>query len=100
MGACATAPVHDMSPARSDYASVHAPYQTHTHALLRTVAGFLFLGHGMSKLLGIPTPPPPRAPPFVIYVGGGVELVTGALAMLGLFAPWAAFLASGEMAVA
>jgi len=54
----------------------------------------------MSKLLGIPTPPPPGAPPFVVYVGGGIELVAGALDMLGLFTRWAAFIASGQMAVA
>jgi len=76
------------------------PYQTHAYALLRIVAGFLFIWHGMSKLLGIPTPPPPGAPPFVVYVGGGIELVAGALVMLGLFTRWAAFIASGEMAVA
>jgi putative oxidoreductase len=76
------------------------PYETQTYALLRVVAGFLFLWHGMSKLLGIPTPPPPGAPVFVIYVGGGIELVAGALVMLGLLARWAAFIASGEMAAA
>ena len=76
------------------------PYETQTFALLRIVAGFLFLWHGMSKLLGIPTPPPPEAPAFVIYVGGGIELVGGMLVMLGLFTRWAAFIASGMMAVA
>ena len=76
------------------------PYETQTYALLRIVAGFLFLWHGMSKLLGIPTPPPPGAPAFVIYVGGGIELVGGALVMLGLFTRRAAFVTSGMMAVA
>ena len=76
------------------------PYESHAYALLRIVAGFLFLWHGMSKLLGIPAPPPPEAPAFVIYVGGGIELVAGALVMLGLFTRLAAFIASGEMAVA
>jgi putative oxidoreductase len=76
------------------------PYESHAYALLRIVAGFLFLWHGMSKLLGIPTPPPLEAPAFVIYVGGGIELVAGALVMLGLFTRLAAFIASGEMAVA
>ena len=76
------------------------PYETHTYALLRIVTGFLFLWHGASKLFGIPTPPPPGAPPFVIYVGGGIELVAGTLVMLGLFTRWAAFIASGMMAVA
>ena len=76
------------------------PYEAQTYALLRIVTGFLFLWHGMSKLFGIPTPPPPGAPPFVIYVGGGIELVAGAFVMLGFFTRWAAFIASGEMAVA
>ena len=75
-------------------------YETHTYALLRIVTGFLFLWHGVSKMFGIPTPPPPGAPAFVIYVGGGIELVAGTLVMLGLYTRWAAFIASGEMAVA
>ena len=73
-------------------------YENQAYALLRMVAGFLFLWHGMSKLFGIPTPPPPGAPPFVIYVGGGIELVAGALVMLGFFTHAAAFIASGQMA--
>jgi len=76
------------------------PYETYAYAILRIVAGFLFLWHGASKLFGIPTPPPPGAPAFIIYVGGGIELVPGALVMLGLITSWAAFIASGEMAVA
>src|SRR5262249_26022388 len=75
-------------------------YHGQSYALFRIVIGFLFLWHGMSKLFHIPTPPPPGAPGFVIYVGGGIELVAGALVMLGLFTRWAAFMASGEMAVA
>jgi len=75
-------------------------YDTHTYALLRIITGFLFLWHGMSKLFGVPTPPPPEAPAFIVYVGGGIELVAGTLVMLGLFTRWAAFIASGMMAVA
>ena len=75
-------------------------YETQTYALLRIVAGFLFLWHGMEKLFGFPGAPPPGAPPFVIYVGGGLELVCGVLVMIGLVTRWAAFIASGEMAVA
>jgi putative oxidoreductase len=76
------------------------PYDGHTYALFRIVTGFLFLWHGMSKVFHIPTPPPQGAPAFVVYVGGGIELIAGALVMLGLFTRWAAFIASGEMAVA
>ncbi|TMB45523.1 MAG: DoxX family protein [Deltaproteobacteria bacterium] len=75
-------------------------YETQTYALLRIVAGFLFLWHGMEKLFGFPGAPPPGAPPFVIYVGGGLELVCGVLVMIGLVTRWAAFIASGEMAFA
>ena len=39
-------------------------------------------------------------PPFVTYVAGGIELVGGALIMIGLFTGPTAFLASGLMAAA
>ena len=75
-------------------------YEAQTYALLRIVNGFLFLWHGMEKLFGFPAAPPPGAPPFVIYVGGGLELLCGVLVMIGLVTRWAAFIASGEMAFA
>lgn len=70
-----------------------------TYALMRIVAGLLFLWHGAQKLVGFPVPSP-EAPAFVIYVGGSIELFGGLLVMLGLFAGWAAFLCSGMMAAA
>ncbi len=70
-----------------------------TYALMRMVTGFLFLWHGAQKLLGFPLPAPP-APPFIIYIAGSIELVGGALVMLGLFTRPAAFLCSGLMAFA
>jgi putative oxidoreductase len=36
----------------------------------------------------------------LFWVGGLIELVAGLLIAIGLFTSWAAFLASGEMAVA
>ena len=74
-------------------------FESQTHALLRIVAGFLFLWHGMQKLFDIPTPAP-DLPAFVTWVAGGIELVAGALVMVGLFTRPAAFLASGLMAAA
>lgn len=71
-----------------------------THALLRIVTGLLFLWHGASKLFGFPMPVPAEAPPFVIWVAGPIELVGGALVMIGLYTRWAAFLCSGLMAAA
>jgi putative oxidoreductase len=70
-----------------------------THALLRIVAGLLFLWHGSQKLFGFPLPVP-EAPAFVVYVAGPIELVGGTLVALGLFTRPAAFLCSGLMAFA
>ena len=76
------------------------PFQAQAYALLRIVAGFLFLWHGSQKLFSVPMPPPPQIPSFVIAIAGPIELVGGVLVMLGLFAGWAAFLCSGLMAFA
>jgi putative oxidoreductase len=76
------------------------PYSTHTYALLRIVTGLLFMSHGLQKVLGMFGGAPAGAPPFVVYGAGGIELVAGALIAIGLFTRWAAFIASGEMAVA
>ena len=72
-----------------------------TRMLLRVVSGFLFMLHGGQKLLGWfggmgdggPLPP-------LMMIAGIIELVGGALIMLGLFTRPAAFIASGEMAFA
>ena len=70
-----------------------------THSLLRIVAGLLFICPGGMKLLGwfggMPVPMTP-----LLYVAGVIELLGGALILLGLFTRPVAFLASGEMAVA
>jgi putative oxidoreductase len=76
-----------------------APFQGQTYALLRIVAGFLFLWHGSQKLLGIPIEAS-GVPPFVLYVAGPIELIGGILVAIGLFTSWAAFLCSGLMAAA
>ncbi|HBG04507.1 MAG: LuxR family transcriptional regulator [Geobacteraceae bacterium GWC2_58_44] len=67
---------------------------------MRIIAGFLFLWHGAQKLFGFPTPMPAGVPAFIIYGAGPIELVGGILIMIGLFTRWAAFVASGQMAVA
>ncbi|GFE57119.1 DoxX family protein [Geobacter sp. AOG1] len=80
--------------------SFMSKYSSHCYALMRIVVGFLFLWHGAQKLFGFPMGMPPGVPPFITYVGGSIELVGGILVMVGLFTHWAAFIASGEMAVA
>jgi putative oxidoreductase len=69
-------------------------------ALLRVIAGLCFLEHGCMKLLHFPAPMMPGALPPMIMAAGVIELVGGALIVLGLFTKPAALIASGEMAVA
>jgi len=76
-------------------------YERETYALFRIVVGFLFLWHGVQKVFGFP--PDERlagAPAFIIWTAGPIELVGGALVMVGLATRWAAFLCSGLMAFA
>jgi len=71
----------------------------HTYTLLRIVSGAALAFHGLQKVFGIFSD---HQPPVMsqIWIGGVIELLCGALIAIGLFTPWAAFLASGTMAVA
>jgi len=72
-----------------------------THALLRIVAGLLFIHPGGMKLLGWFGGMPAGVPMTpLLYTAGIIELVGGALILIGLFTRPVAFLASGEMAFA
>jgi putative oxidoreductase len=75
-------------------------FDRETYALMRIVVGFLFFWHGVQKLFGYPPGMPAGIPAFVTYVGGPIEFFGGLFVMLGLFTRWAAFIASGMMAVA
>lgn len=77
-----------------------APLNNYTYAALRIVTGLLFLFHGSQKLLGWPVEPDTSLSAFVTYVAGSIELIGGALVMIGLMTRWAAFVCSGLMAAA
>ena len=70
-----------------------------TYALFRIVFGLLFLMFGLQKMFGMFGG---QVAPLMSLMGaaGVVETVCGFLIMVGLFTRPAAFLASGEMAVA
>jgi putative oxidoreductase len=70
-------------------------------SILRIVAALLFFEHGTSKLLGFP-PSEHSGPEFLSlsWVAGVLELVGGALLVVGLFTRLVAFVLSGEMAFA
>jgi len=69
-------------------------------AAVRIISGLMFSLHGIQKLFG--TFGLPAAVPLTSQfgIGGVIELVTGILIALGLCTRPAAFLASGQMAVA
>jgi len=69
-------------------------------ALLRIVVGLLFLEHGLSKFFGFPVPFPVHPLPTLLIAAGVIECLSGFLVTIGLFTRLAAFIASGEMAVA
>jgi putative oxidoreductase len=71
-------------------------------AALRFVAAFLFLQHGTAKLLHIPHVAAFDQLPALSLIGfaGMLEIAGGLLVLLGLFTRPAAFILSGEMAVA
>lgn len=75
-------------------------YSPYIYAILRIIAGFLLVAHGVQKLLGYPAPKQAMALNGMTAVAGAIELVGGLMIMLGLFASIAAFLASGLLAVA
>jgi putative oxidoreductase len=77
-------------------------YSPQILGILRIVVGLLFLEHGMAKLLHFPVVPMfangPLSP--MLLASGIIELAGGALVALGLFSRIAAFICSGQMAVA
>lgn len=74
-------------------------YTEIAYTLLRVVAGLLFAVHGAQKLFGVIGG---QKVPLASLFGfaGLIELVGGLLIAIGLLTSWAAFIASGEMAVA
>ena len=70
-------------------------------SILRIVAAFLFMTHGMQKILGLPVPRAVETSLLSLSgVAGLMELIGGALLLVGLFTRPVAFLLSGEMAFA
>jgi putative oxidoreductase len=73
-------------------------FEPTAYAALRIVFGFLFACHGASKVFVVLGGHRPHD--VLGWTGAGIELVGGVLILIGLLTHLAAFLASGEMAVA
>jgi putative oxidoreductase len=79
-------------------------FQRHARSLLRIVASFMFVLHGLVKALGMfggmDRHGAAAAMGSMGWVAGWIEIVGGVLLLLGLFTRPVAFILSGEMAVA
>lgn len=76
-------------------------YASQAHGALRIMAALLFLAHGTGKLLNFPPLgiDPHKLPPLIL-AAAVIEIVGGALIALGFYSRLAAFICSGQMAIA
>jgi putative oxidoreductase len=71
-------------------------------SVLRIVAALLFMEHGLMKVFHFPAAQPgaPDPLPPMLVAAAWLEIIGGALLVLGLFTRPVAFILSGQMAVA
>jgi putative oxidoreductase len=69
-------------------------------SIFRIVTGLLLFQYGVAKILKFPVLPYFANIPPLITTAGAIELIGGALLILGLFTRPVAFILSGEMAFA
>lgn len=75
------------------------PLTDSVYAAMRIILGLLFAFHGLQKIFGILSEFQPPAGS-QLWIGGVIEIVTGFMIAFGFLTVYAAFLASGTMAVA
>lgn len=80
----------------------YATWSPRLLGLLRIILGFLYIQHGTAKLFGVPHVAMFDGLQLFSLMGaaGVLELVGGALLLIGLFMRPVAFILSGQMAVA
>lgn len=69
-------------------------------SLFRFITGLLMFQFGVAKILKFPVVPMFANIPPLIVTAGTIELILGALLMIGLFTRLSAFVLSGQMAFA
>src|SRR6187431_828145 len=77
-----------------------AKWQPTALSLFRFITGLLLLQYGIAKIFKFPVVPMFANLPPLITGAGALELVLGALLVIGLFTRIVAFILSGEMAFA
>ncbi|CAO4180687.1 DoxX family protein [Methylorubrum populi] len=83
-----------------DLRTVTTQWSPRMLSVLRIVSALIFMAHGTQKILGFPASS--MNPPLLSLFGaaGLLELIGGALLLIGLFSRPVAFLLSGQMAFA
>jgi len=75
-------------------------YQPQALSLFRFITGLLLFQYGIAKIFKFPVLPYFANIPPLIQTAGWLELILGALLLIGLFTRIVAFVLSGEMAFA
>jgi putative oxidoreductase len=75
-------------------------YADYIYAMLRIMAGVMFMFHGIQKVFGVLADFPLPAVGSQPWIAGVIETIGGTMILLGLGTRIAAFICSGEMAVA
>jgi putative oxidoreductase len=85
-----------------NFDSIAAKYQPAALSLFRFITGLLLLQYGVAKIFKFPAVPYFAKVELFSLIGaaGTIELVLGALLMVGLFSRLVAFILAGEMASA
>ena len=76
------------------------PYRPQLLSLLRIMTGLLLFQYGVAKIFKFPVLPYFANIPPLIVTAGTIELILGALLLIGLFTRLTAFILSGQMAFA
>ena len=84
----------------SGVVALRTEWEPRVLSILRIIAGLLFMEHGLGKLFGFPSAAMSPAMFQLLWFAGVIESVGGLLVALGLFTRPAAFIMSGEMAIA
>jgi putative oxidoreductase len=77
-----------------------AKFQPMALSLLRFITGLMLFQYGVAKIFKFPVLPFFANIPPLITTAGAIELILGALLMVGLFTRITAFILSGQMAFA
>jgi putative oxidoreductase len=84
----------------SNTSGLAAEWEPRVLSIIRIIVGLMFMEHGLSKLIGFPPVPSQPAAFHLLWFAGIIEAAGGFLIAIGLFTRAAAFIMSGEMAIA